>query len=247
MRYAAEHRPDTSTLRRSVRRRGRRPAGRHVRARFAAAYRATAAPLTEGLGAKLAQQGKMYVRDRIAQLFDEGSFVEDGRYANALAGDLPADGVVTGPRDGRRPAGDRHRQRPDRQGRLVGCAHGREDRPGHRDGHCARSCRSSGSSTRPARGSPTRSRCSRGAGEPGGSSTTRSRCPARCRRSAACSARRLRRGAYIPSFCDIIVMVEGNASMYLGSPRMAEMVVGEKGQPRGDGRRPDALHRLRGR
>ena len=35
-------------------------------------------------------------------------------------------------------------------------------------------------------------------------------------------------GAYIPSFCDIIIMVEGNASMYLGSPRMAEMVVGEK-------------------
>ncbi|MGB3054042.1 MAG: carboxyl transferase domain-containing protein, partial [Acidimicrobiales bacterium] len=35
-------------------------------------------------------------------------------------------------------------------------------------------------------------------------------------------------GAYIPSFCDIIIMVEGNASMYLGSPRMAEMVIGEK-------------------
>jgi acetyl-CoA carboxylase carboxyltransferase component len=35
-------------------------------------------------------------------------------------------------------------------------------------------------------------------------------------------------GAYIPSFCDLVIMVEGNASMYLGSPRMAEMVVGEK-------------------
>ena len=34
-------------------------------------------------------------------------------------------------------------------------------------------------------------------------------------------------GAYIPSFCDFVVMVEGNASMYLGSPRMAQMVVGE--------------------
>src|SRR4029077_8716801 len=34
-------------------------------------------------------------------------------------------------------------------------------------------------------------------------------------------------GAYIPSFCDIVIMVEGNASMYLGSPRMAEMVIGE--------------------
>ena len=35
-------------------------------------------------------------------------------------------------------------------------------------------------------------------------------------------------GAYIPAFCDIVIMVDGNASMYLGSPRMAEMVIGEK-------------------
>jgi acetyl-CoA carboxylase carboxyltransferase component len=35
-------------------------------------------------------------------------------------------------------------------------------------------------------------------------------------------------GAYIPAFCDIVVMVDKNASMYLGSPRMAEMVIGEK-------------------
>src|SRR5439155_18720519 len=35
-------------------------------------------------------------------------------------------------------------------------------------------------------------------------------------------------GAYIPSFCDAVIMVEGNASMYLGSPRMAEVVVGER-------------------
>src|SRR5689334_18872434 len=35
-------------------------------------------------------------------------------------------------------------------------------------------------------------------------------------------------GAYIPAFCDVVVMVEGNASMYLGSDRMVEMVTGEK-------------------
>src|SRR6187455_3499207 len=35
-------------------------------------------------------------------------------------------------------------------------------------------------------------------------------------------------GAYIPAFCDVVIMRDGNASMYLGSPRMAEMVVGEK-------------------
>src|SRR5207248_7598022 len=35
-------------------------------------------------------------------------------------------------------------------------------------------------------------------------------------------------GAYIPAFCDVVIMRAGNASMYLGSPRMAEMVIGEK-------------------
>lgn len=35
-------------------------------------------------------------------------------------------------------------------------------------------------------------------------------------------------GAYIPAFTDVVIMVDKNASMYLGSPRMAEMVIGEK-------------------
>ena len=47
-------------------------------------------------GEKLARQRKLFVRDRLALLFDEGTFVEDGLLANTLATDLPADGVVTG-------------------------------------------------------------------------------------------------------------------------------------------------------
>jgi acetyl-CoA carboxylase carboxyltransferase component len=35
-------------------------------------------------------------------------------------------------------------------------------------------------------------------------------------------------GAYIPAFCDVVFMVNKNASMYLGSPRMAEMVIGQE-------------------
>lgn len=35
-------------------------------------------------------------------------------------------------------------------------------------------------------------------------------------------------GAYVPAFCDVVIMHEGNSSMYLGSPRMAEMVIGER-------------------
>ena len=33
--------------------------------------------------------------------------------------------------------------------------------------------------------------------------------------------------AYLPAFCDFVVMVDGHASVYLGSPRMAAMVTGE--------------------
>ncbi len=35
-------------------------------------------------------------------------------------------------------------------------------------------------------------------------------------------------GAYIPAFCDVVIMHASNASMYLGSPRIAEMVIGER-------------------
>ena len=66
-----------------------------VRARLHTAYLASASAPAKAQ-AKLDAQGKIYVRDRIALLFEEGSFVEDGRYANALQPGLPADGVVTG-------------------------------------------------------------------------------------------------------------------------------------------------------
>src|ERR1019366_3787420 len=35
-------------------------------------------------------------------------------------------------------------------------------------------------------------------------------------------------GAYMPAFTDWVTMVDGNASMYLASPRVAEMVTGER-------------------
>ena len=47
-------------------------------------------------GEKLARQNKLFVRDRLALLLDADSFVENAMLANALAADLPADGVVTG-------------------------------------------------------------------------------------------------------------------------------------------------------
>src|SRR5256886_10760019 len=54
---------------------------------------------------KLADQGKLFVRERLRLLLDDADgFVEEGLLARALAGDLPADGVVTGVGDvGERP------------------------------------------------------------------------------------------------------------------------------------------------
>src|SRR5215218_8096532 len=51
---------------------------------------------TERAAAKLASANKLFVRDRIDVLFDDCTFIEDGQLANAMADDLPADGVVTG-------------------------------------------------------------------------------------------------------------------------------------------------------
>src|SRR5260370_41567882 len=47
-----------------------------------------------------AAAGKLFCRERIALLCDDGAkdFVEDGLFANADAAELPADGVVTGVR-----------------------------------------------------------------------------------------------------------------------------------------------------
>ena len=42
-----------------------------------------------------ARQGKSFVRDRLKLLFDPGYELEDAMFANYMAGDLPADGVVT--------------------------------------------------------------------------------------------------------------------------------------------------------
>src|SRR5438445_5062644 len=45
---------------------------------------------------KLREQNKLTARERLDLLLDAGSFVEDGLFANVLADELPADGVVTG-------------------------------------------------------------------------------------------------------------------------------------------------------
>jgi acetyl-CoA carboxylase carboxyltransferase component len=197
-----------------------------VRARLNSAWTASEqAP--EKAQAKLDAQGKIYVRDRIALLFDKGSFVEDGRYANALQSGLPADGVVTGRGtvDGRPAiviandptvkAGSWGSRTVEKIVRATEMAL-REELPVFWFVDSAGARITDQVEMFPGR---------RGAGRIFHNQVALSgKVPQICCLFGPSAAG----GAYIPSFCDLIVMVEGNASMYLGSPRMAEMVVGEK-------------------
>ena len=177
---------------------------------------------------KLQRTGKLFVRDRLALLLDDGSFVEDGLLANSLAAgdDLPADGVVTGRGqvDGRPvcvmandptvKAGSWGARTVEKIIRLTEYALAHElpvvwlvDSAGARI-------------TDQVQLFPGR----RGAGRIFYNQVKLSgRVPQVCCLFGPSAAG----GAYIPSFCDAVFMVEGNASMYLGSPRMAEMVIGE--------------------
>jgi acetyl-CoA carboxylase carboxyltransferase component len=195
-------------------------------AKVAAAREATLAPPPKA-AAKLAAQNKLYVRDRIAMLFDEGSFVEDSQLANATAAGLPADGVVTGQGlvDGRPAlvvandptvkAGSWGARTVEKIIRVTERALTEElpifwfiDSAGARI-------------TDQVDLFPGR----RGAGRIFHNQVALSgKVPQICCLFGPSAAG----GAYIPAFTDIVIMVEANASMYLGSPRMAEMVVGEK-------------------
>jgi len=177
-------------------------------------------------GDKLARQGKLFVRDRLALLLDEGTWVEDGLLANASAG-LPADGVVTGSGrvDGRPvavmandptvKAGSWGARTVEKIVRLTEHALAHElpvlwlvDSAGARI-------------TDQVELFPGR----RGAGRIFYNQIRLSgKVPQVCCLFGPSAAG----GAYIPAFCDVVFMVEGNASMYLGSPRMAEMVIGER-------------------
>ena len=154
--------------------------------------------------------------------------VRRGRRARQQPWPTGAAGRRRGHRAGhdRRDAGRRRRQRPDGQGRLVGRPHGREDGPGlgggaRRAGADRLAGRLGGRPPhRPGPAVPRR----RGAGRIFYNQVRLSgQVPQICCLFGPSAAG----GAYIPSFCDVVFMVDGNASMYLGSPRMAEMVVGE--------------------
>ncbi|HEX3238898.1 MAG TPA: carboxyl transferase domain-containing protein [Solirubrobacterales bacterium] len=168
---------------------------------------------------------KLPVRERLALLLDPGSFVEDGLLAASREG-LPADAVLTGSgRVGGREvlvvahdptvkAGSWGRLSVEKQIRaleradrdllpvfyLVDSAGGRlTDQLGFHPGH-------------------------RGAARVFHLQVRLSgRVPQVCCLLGPSAAG----GAYMPAFCDWVGMVDGNASMYLASPRVAQKAIGE--------------------
>ena len=176
---------------------------------------------------KNTSQSKLFARERVRRLLDEGSFTEDGLFANAATDDLPADAVVTGlgrifgrpvavmANDSTVKAGSWGQRTVEKIIRIQETALRLEvplfylvDSAGARI-------------TDQVELFPGR----RGAGKIFHNQVELSgRVPQICLLFGPSAAG----GAYIPAFCDVVVMVDGNASMYLGSPRMAEMVTGEK-------------------
>ena len=177
--------------------------------------------------AKLESQNKLFVRDRLALLLDEDSFVEDGLLANALASGLPADGVVTGvgridgrpvcvmANDSTVKAGSWGARTVEKIVRITEYAL-------HHEMPVVYLVDSAGARiTDQVELFPGR----RGAGRIFANEVRLSgKVPQICCLFGPSAAG----GAYIPAFCDAVFMVEANASMYLGSPRMAEVVIGEK-------------------
>lgn len=176
---------------------------------------------------KNTENKKLFVRKRISLLCDKETFVEDGLYANCVDNELPADGVITGlgkingrsvalmANDSTIKAGSWGARTVEKIIRIQEVAEKLQiplfylvDSAGARI-------------TDQVEMFPGR----RGAGRIFRNQAKLSGViPQICILFGPSAAG----GAYIPAFCDVLFMVDGNASMYLGSPRMAEAVIGEK-------------------
>jgi methylmalonyl-CoA decarboxylase subunit alpha len=176
---------------------------------------------------KSAEQGKLPVRDRVARLVDPGSFVEDAVLANWEQDGFGADGVVTGMAQvGGRPlalmandptvkAGSWGPKTVEKIIRIQ------EQALEHLVPMVYLVDSAGARITDQVQMFPGR----RGAGRIFHTEVKLSGVvPQICVLFGPSAAG----GAYIPAFCDVTIMRDGNASMYLGSPRMAEMVIGEK-------------------
>ncbi len=177
--------------------------------------------------AKNKEKGKLFARERLALLCDADSFVEDGLFANCLKADLPADGVITGlgrvqgrpvavmANDSTIKAGSWGKHTVEKILRLQEAAAKRRipvfylvDSAGAR-------------LTDQIEMFPGRRMAGR-------IFFNEARLSGEVPQICVLFGPSAAGGAYIPAFCDVVFLVEGNASMYLGSPRMVEQVIGEK-------------------
>ncbi|MCP5069554.1 MAG: acyl-CoA carboxylase subunit beta, partial [bacterium] len=171
-------------------------------------------------------QGKLFCRERLSLLLDEDSLVEDAVFASHAAGGLPADGVVTGTgriegrvvcvmaNDSTVKAGSWGKRTVEKILRI-------QERAERMRCPLLYLVDSAGARiTDQIEMFPGR----RGAGRIFHNQVRLSgMIPQVCLLFGPSAAG----GAYIPAFCDVVFMVDGNASMYLGSPRMAQEVIGQ--------------------
>jgi acetyl-CoA carboxylase carboxyltransferase component len=168
---------------------------------------------------------KLPVRERLALLLDPVSFVEDGLLASALDEGLPADAVITGSGsvDGRTvgvvahdptvKAGSWGRRTVEKQIRLLE----RADRDLLPIFYLVDSA-----------GGRLTDQLGFHAGPRGAARVFHlqvrlsGRVPICCLFGPSAAG-----GAYMPAFCDWVAMVDGNASMFLASPRIAQKAIGE--------------------
>jgi acetyl-CoA carboxylase carboxyltransferase component len=176
---------------------------------------------------KAAAQGKLAVRDRVARLLDPDSFVEDALLASWEQDGLGAEGVVTGMgRIGGRPvclmANDPTVKAGSWGPKTVEKILRVQEQAMTQAVPMVYLVDSAGARiTEQVQMFPGR----RGAGRIFFNQVQLSgRVPQVCVLFGPSAAG----GAYIPAFCDVVIMRDGNASMYLGSPRMAEVVINEK-------------------
>jgi methylmalonyl-CoA decarboxylase subunit alpha len=176
---------------------------------------------------KSAEQGKLPVRDRVARLVDPGTFVEDALLANWEQDGFGADGVVTGMAQmGGRPVALMANDPTVKAGSwgpktVEKIIRIQEQALEHLVPMVYLVDSAGARITDQVQMFPGR----RGAGRIFHTEVKLSGVvPQVCVLFGPSAAG----GAYIPAFCDVTIMRDGNASMYLGSPRMAEMVIGEK-------------------
>lgn len=173
------------------------------------------------------QSGKYFARERISKIIDADSWIEDGLFANVDEKDLPADGVVTGfAKVNGVPVGIMANDSTVKAGSWGVLTVEKIIRLQEQAGKLGIPVLYLVDSA----GARITDQVLMFPGKRGAGKIFNMQCrlsgyvPQICVLFGPSAAG----GAYVPAFCDVVIMVEGNASMYLGSPRMAETVIGEK-------------------